>query len=202
MSDQPLLLLLMIAAGLYVGKLWQDDRRAALAGQPNPGALPGATAAPLNIVFVAIAGALVLLALETWGEIRLGIAAEQSRITALFGLYTLSAAIIEEVIFRGYVVVKSNRRSLRWAGIIAASTVFALLHPFLWNWENGFTLSLGLKGWFSTGMIFTGSLWFYAMRFAGWNTTQSLLPCFAAHLTKNLGVIAIKAQQGFVEGWW
>lgn len=202
MSDQPLMLLLMIAAGLYVTKLWRDDRRAALAGQPNPGALPGATAAPLNIVCIAIAGALVLLALETWGEIRLGIAAEQSHITVLFGLYTLSAAIIEEVIFRGYVVVKGNRRALRWLGIFAASAVFALLHPFLWKWEDGFTLSLGLKGWFSTGMIFLGSLWFYAMRFAGWNPMQSLLPCFAAHLTKNLGVIAIKGQQGFVEGWW
>ncbi len=202
MSDHPLLLLLMIAAGLYVAKLWRDDRQAAVAGKPNPGALPGAAPAPLNIVIIAIAGALALLALETWGEIRLGIATEQSRITMLFGLYTLSAAIIEEVIFRGYVVVNSSRRALRWLGIIAASAVFALLHPFLWNWDEGFTLSLGLKGWFSTGMIFIGSLWFYAMRFAGWNTTHSLLPCFAAHLTKNLGVIAIKAQQGFVEGWW
>lgn len=202
MSDQPLLLLLMIAAGLYVTKLWRDDRQAALAGKPNPGALPGATAAPLKIVIIAILGALILLALETWGEIRLGIAAEQSRITVLFGLYTLSAAIIEEVIFRGYVVVKSNRRVLRWLGIFVASAVFALLHPFLWNWEDGFSLTPGLKGWFSTGMIFLGSLWFYAMRFAGWNAAQSLLPCFAAHLAKNLGVFAIKAQQGFVEGWW
>lgn len=202
MSDHPLLLLLMIAAGIYVAKLWRDDCRAALAGQPNPGALPGATAAPAKLLIIAICGALILLTLETWGEIRLGIAAEQSRITVLFGFYTLSAAIIEEVIFRGYVVVKSPHRALRWAGIFAASLVFALLHPFLWNWEEGFTLSLTPKGWFSTGMIFIGSLWFYAMRFSGWNTTQSLLPCFAAHLAKNLGVFVIKVQQGFVEGWW
>jgi hypothetical protein len=85
---------------------------------------------------------------------------------------------------------------------LVSSAVFALLHPFVWSWEEGFTLTLGLNDWFSTGMIFLGSLWFYAMRFSGLNTTRSMLPCFAAHLVKNLGVIAVKAQEGFVDGWW
>lgn len=202
MNDQPLLLLLMIAAGVYVAKLWRDDCRNAQIGSPKPGTLPGASGAPPKLVILAVVGALILLALETWGEIQLGIASEQSRIAVLFGFYTLSATIIEEVIFRGYVVLKTNRQSLRWLGILAASAVFALLHPFLWSRKDGFAFTFGLKGWFSTGMIFLGSVWFYAMRFAGWNTTQSLLPCFAARMAKNLGVFAIKAQQGFVEGWW
>jgi len=50
--------------------------------------------------------------------------------------------------------------------------------------------------------VFAGSLWFYAVRFASWNPQRSLLPCFAAHAAKNLGVIAVKAAQGFVVGWW
>ncbi|HRI81278.1 MAG TPA: CPBP family intramembrane metalloprotease [Opitutaceae bacterium] len=202
MNDHPLLLLLMIGAGVYVAYLWRSDCQAAQAGRPNPGALPGTAPASRRMLILAASGALALLALETWGEIRLGIASEQSRLTLFFALYTLSAAIVEEVIFRGYLVIRGRGTGMRWVGILAASAVFALLHPFLWQWEEGFQLTLGLKGWFSTGMIFLGSLWFYAVRFAGWNPAHSLLPCFVAHLTKNLGVIAIKAQQGFIDGWW
>lgn len=203
MSDQPLLLVLLIAAAAYVAKLWRDDCRAARAGRADPRALPGATPAPPRAVVLAIVGALVLLALETWGEIRLGIAGEQSRMTVLFGLYTLAAAVIEEVIFRGYLVIEGRGAVARGAGIVAASLAFALLHPFLWAWDDaGFRWTVGLKGWFSTAAVFAGSLWFYAARFASWNPQRSLLPCFAAHAAKNLGVIAIKAAQGFVVGWW
>ncbi len=203
MSDQPLFLLLLIAAAAYVAKLWRDDCREVLAGRPNPRALPGATPAPRRALVIAVLGALVLLALETWGEIRLGIAGEQSRMTALFALYTLAAAVIEEVIFRGFIVIDGRGAAARWVGIIGASLVFAAIHPFLWNWDDdGFRWTFGLKGWFSTAAVFAGSLWFYAVRFASWNPQRSLLPCFAAHATKNLGVIAIKAAQGFVVGWW
>ncbi len=203
MSDQPLVLVLMIAAAAYVAKLWRDDCRAAQTGQPHPRALPGATPAPRRAVLIAVAGALVLLALETWGEIRLGIAGEQSRMTALFGLYTLAAAVIEEVIFRGYVVIDGRGAVARWAGIVGASLVFAALHPFLWIWDDaGFRWTVGLKGWFSTAAFFACSLGFYTVRFAAWNPERSLLPCFAAHAAKNLGVIAIKAAQGFLIGWW
>lgn len=202
MNDQPLLLLLMIAAAVYVAKLWRDDCRSAEAGQPNPRALPGATPAPRRAWMIATAGALILLALETWGELHLGIAGEQSRMTALFGLYTLAAAIIEELIFRGYIIITYRGPAVRWFGIVGASLLFAVLHPFLWKWDGGFIWTVGIKGWFSTAAIFLGSLWFYTVRFARWNPEHSLLPCFAAHAAKNLGVIAIKAVQGFLVGWW
>ncbi len=65
MTDDPLLIALMAAAGLYVGKLWLDDLQAARAGTPNPRALPGATSAPLPATVIAIVGALALLAAET-----------------------------------------------------------------------------------------------------------------------------------------
>ena len=202
--NHPLLLVLMTAAGLYVGKLWRDDARAARSGTANPNALPGATAAPRRAIVIAVAGALVLLALETFGEAALGLAALQSRMSWLFALYSVAAApVIEELIFRGWIVIENHGSAARWAGAVGASLVFATLHPFLWRWDDtGFALTLTAKGWFSTMAIFAGSLWFYAARLAAWNPTGSLLPCFAAHATKNLGVVLIKAATGFMGGAW
>ena len=202
MTDNPLLLLFMIGAAGYLGRLWWADLRQARAGSPNPQALPGATPAPTRALVIAAAGSVLLLAGETWGEYALDITSEQSTITALFALNTLGAAIIEELIFRGYLVIDKRGAGLRWLGIVGASAVFALLHPFLWSTENGFHLTLTVKGAFSTGAAFVFSLWFYYVRFAKWNPSQSLLPCMIGHATKNLGVIAIKAAQGFVVGWW
>lgn len=202
MTENPLLLFLMIAAALYVAKLWREDYRSGLAGNAHPQALPGATSAPKNAYTFAIIGSLLLLAGETWGEYQLNVVSEQSELTILLALYTLVAPIIEEIIFRGYLVINNRGTTIRWIGIVAASAIFALLHPFLWEWDEGFTLTLTAKGAFSTAAAFTFSLWFYAVRFAGWNPRHSLLPCFVAHATKNLGVIAIKAAQGYVVGWW
>ena len=152
---------------------------------------------------IAATGALVLVALETAGESALGLAGQQSRMTGLFGLYTLVAAFMEELVFRGYLVVENRGRAALWAGIVGTSLLFALLHPFLWEWRDGaLHPQLNAKGWFSTGAVLAASLWFYAVRVLSMNPTRSLLPCIAAHLAKNLAVIGIKAAQGFIGGWW
>ncbi len=205
MNDNPLLLLVCAAAGLYAAWLWWDDFRAARAGRPHPRALPGAGPAPALACAVAAGGALAITAAETWGEIHLGLNAEQSKITVLFGGYTLVAAFIEELVFRGFIVVEGRGTAMRWVGAVGASVLFAALHQFLWEWNKDvpFHLTLTAKGWFSTGAVFVSSLWFYAMRFAvRLNPRASLLPCFAAHLAKNGAVFAIKAAQGFVVGGW
>ncbi len=205
MNDNPLLLLAVFAAGLYVAGLWWGDLRAARSGRPNAQALPGAVPATARACVVAAAGAVAITLLETWGEIRLGLSAEQSKMTALFGAYTLMAAFIEELVFRGFIVVQGRGAAAKWAGALGASSLFAALHPFLWSWNQGapFHLTLTAKGWFSTGAVFASSLWFYAMRFTvRLNPQASLLPCFAAHGAKNLAVITIKAAQGFVTGVW
>ncbi len=219
MNDDPILLVLMTAAGLYVLHLWRQDYLADRAGKPNPGALPGATPAPVKACAIAALGGGVILAVETWGEIRLGLSDQQSTITVLFGVYTLIAAFIEELIFRGFIVIDGRGKALRWAGIVGASILFAVLHPFLWNWDMGedtagwhalmvwrwhewFTWQMTPKGWFSTAIVFASSLWFYTVRFASFNPRRSLLPCIAAHAAKNLGVFAVKGIQGFVTGWW
>ncbi len=202
--NHPLLLLLMTAGGLYVAWLWFRDRRVARRGPPAAQALPGATDAPWRATFVAVAGALLLLAVETLGENALGLSAQQSSMTWLFGLYSVAAApVIEEIIFRGYLVVEGRGSRGLWTGVVCASVGFAALHPFLWRWDDaGFALTLTAKGWFSTAVVFATSLWLYAARFAPWNPRRSLLPCFAAHSGKNLGVLVIKHAQGFVSGWF
>jgi membrane protease YdiL (CAAX protease family) len=124
--------------------------------------------------------------------------------SALFGVYSiLGAPVLEEVLFRGYVVIENRGRAALWGGVLGVSLLFALLHPFLWEWKDkGFTVNLGVKAWFSTAAIFAVSVWFYTVRFFRLNPQRSLLPCFVAHATKNLGVFAIKYVQGFVGGWW
>jgi len=202
-SDQPLLLLALGVGSIVVGKWWRDDWQAGKRGEARPNAFPGATAVSARCTTIAIVGAIVLLALETGGEYALGLSEQQSRMTVLFGLYTLSAAFLEELVFRGYLVIENRGRVALWLGVLGASVVFALLHPFLWRWEDG-TLAwrLDRKALFSTVMIFAGSLWFYAVRFLPINPTRSLLPCIAAHVAKNVGVFACKAAQGHVIGWW
>jgi membrane protease YdiL (CAAX protease family) len=200
--NHPTLLVLLIAASMYVGKWWVHDVRAARAGKPNPQSLPGATRATWPAVVIAVSGAFVLLALETAGEIGLGVAHEQGRISWLFAFYSIaSAPLIEELIFRGWLVVEDRGRALMWAAAIVASLAFALFHPFLWRWDDGLSLTVGVKGFFSTGIVFTLSLWLYAARLGPWNPERSLLPCIAAHAAKNLGVVAIKAATGYIDGW-
>jgi membrane protease YdiL (CAAX protease family) len=202
-QDNPWLLIGLILAGGVVVKWWHDDCQAARRGAPHPRAFPGATPAGSLVILVAAGGALLLLAAETAGEHVLGLTAQQSRMTGLFGLYTLVAAFLEELIFRGYLVIENRGRRALLAGMVGASLGFALLHPFLWEWRDAsLHFQGGAKAWFSTATIFAGSLWFYAVRFFPLNPTRSLLPCVAAHATKNLGVIAIKYAQGFVDGWW
>ena len=203
MNDQPALLTLLIAAGIYTLHLWRQDYRAQQAGTPHPRALPGATPAPLRASLIAAAGALLILSAETLGEIQLGLSEQQTKITVLFGAYTLVAAFIEELMFRGFLVMEGKGNLRLWAGIVGASLIFAALHPFLWNWEGAdFKWTLTAKGAFSTAVVFVSSLWFYMVRFAGFNPQRSLIPCIVAHASKNLGVIIIKAATGFIAGGW
>lgn len=203
MNDDPALLILMTAVGLYAMHLWRQDYRASRVDAPDPRGLPGATPASIKACAIAAAGALLILAAETWGEIQLGLSDQQSKITVLFGLYTLIAAFTEELIFRGFLVIERKGKLIQWTGVFGASLLFAILHPFLWHWgDDGFAWTLTLKGWFSTATVFIASLWFYTVRFASFNPHRSLLPCITAHAVKNLGVLIIKAAQGHVAGWY
>jgi membrane protease YdiL (CAAX protease family) len=203
-TSDHVVLLLLVGASVWVARAWVNDYRAALAGTPNDKSIPGATPVSASATALASVGALFILALETGGEHMLGVSAAQSKVTVLFALYSIGGApIIEEIIFRGYLVIENRGRLVLWAGVVGISLLFAFLHPFLWTWNGqGLTLQFGAKPWFSTAVVFTVSLWFYTVRFFRLNPRRSLLPCFVAHATKNLGVFAVKYVEGFVGGWW
>ena len=200
---------LFCVISLWLARMWIREARE---NSQGGSVLPGASSCPWKAVIIAVAGTLVLLALETWGEIRLGISAEQKDVSWLALPMFAAAAFTEEVIFRGYLVVERRGNAVRWASIILFSLIFALIHDHLWSFEmpedrsfgmfaaiyDGFSLNLSLKGFFSTGFIFVGALWFYFVRFFKWNPHASLLAPVAAHLVKNIAVFAIKLVQGHV----
>jgi len=207
--------MLLAVAGLtsYVFYTWFGDFRRNQQGRPDPRAFPGAVPCPKAAIVVAVVGALALLGMETGGEYLLGVSEQQSNITVLYLLAMVGAAFGEELVFRGFLVVTNHGRLALIGSIIGFSMLFALGHPFLWDWKSAgvgqphqLVFDFSTKACWSTALVFLFSFWLYAMRFPlrhpKLNPQRSLLPCIAAHLAKNLGVFAIKLTQGHVSGWW
>ena len=198
-QEDPIAILIIFAGSSYLFKIWLKDYRASINQTPNPRAFPGAFPAPQSLIWIGISGALLILGLETGGEYALGLSESQSDISWLYLLAMIAAAFLEEIIFRGYLVITQRGKAILVLGCIGFSLIFALLHPFLWSWkEQGLEINASLKGGFSTGIVFMNSLWFYMLRFMPKNRAQSLVPCIAAHLSSNLGVFIIKLAQGHV----
>lgn len=199
MDESPVMVILYVGIAAYVGNLyWGDLQQWKKSREAWRGALPGATSPSLAILVIGIIGALLILAAETGGEIALGISAEQSDMVWYFVFASLGAGIVEEVIFRGYLVVENKGRVALISSCVAYSLLFALIHPHLWSTDDGFHLTLTEKGFFSTSILLANSLWFYALRFAPWNKNQSIFPCMLAHAASNLGVFGVKWVQGFI----
>lgn len=207
------MILFYAGIALYVVHLYRADYLAEKSGEPNPKPLPGATSAPGSLYLIGMIGALLILAIETYGEIALGISAEQSDMVWFFVFATLGAGILEEVIFRGFLVVENRGHFLLVASCLLFSLLFALFHPYLWEldypegvrawqfWLADFNLILTPKAFFTTSILFLNSLWFYALRFGRWNQNRSLFPCMLAHSASNLGVFVVKWAQGHVMFW-
>jgi membrane protease YdiL (CAAX protease family) len=208
MSESPLIMILLFAAAVYIAKLWRDDYLAGIKGSPNPKALPGATTVPSAAIWIGVVVAVLLVLVETAGELALGVSAEQTDITVLFLLPMIGAGIIEELVFRGYLVIKSKGRNMLILSIVGFSLIFTLLHYQYYaeieTLEEGrqLTLKLDEKALWSLSMLFINSLWFYSLRFFKWNPNQSLLPCFLAHISSNVAVFLVKLAQGHVTGLW
>ena len=204
MFDSLLVQFLYAGAAIFLLYLWIKDYRAQQQGMPLPASpLPGAFPASRAICLIAVAGAVLLLLGEVAGEYALDLVDQQTEITLFFGLITLGAAIIEEIIFRGYLVVTKKGRLWLIGSIVFFSLIFALIHGHFWDYsqEEGLEWTFTTKAYFTTTFLFLNSLWFYAVRFLPWNTKNSLLPCFLAHATSNLGVVVVKALQGYVVGF-
>ena len=205
MTESPILTIIVFAAALYLLRLWYADYRSSGSGEPNPGALPGATPASPGIVWIGVAGALGLVAIETLGEIFLGISEEQSDIKAIALFSLIAAGIIEEVIFRGYLVVQKHGRGWLIVSVIGFSLLFTLLHYQYYTDFDGSgdgIIHIGTKEGWTLLLLFLNAIWFYSLRLCKWNPQKSLLPCFAAHISSNLAVFVVKLVQGHVTGLW
>lgn len=210
-GDDPIVSLIMFAMALWLLRMWWlDTQQARDKGVSEKHYLPGHFFASKSCIVLASLGALVILSFEVVGEYALGIVEEQEMIGVVFLLSILGAAVIEEVVFRGYLVFAHRGRLAFWAGILGCSVVFTLLHPYLWSfeppsdsswqfWRGTWECHWDDKAFFSSALVFTNSLWFYAVRFLPNNPQHSLLPCFVAHAVSNLGVFVVKAFQGFID---
>lgn len=198
MTENPIMILLYVGIAAYVGNMYWSDYKAQRGGEPKEGAMPGAFQTTIAAVLVGVLGSLVLLGVETGGEIALGITAEQSEVVWYLLITWLCAGVIEEVIFRGYLVVDKKGTAALVGSCVGFSLIFALLHPHLWSMEDGFHLTFTEKGAFTTALLFANSLWWYACRFGPWNPTRSIFPCMIAHASSNLGVFIVKLAQGYV----
>lgn len=207
-QDNPTFALVNFAIAACLFHMWLGDFRFWRAnGAPRNGAFAGATSvSPKFGVFAALAAA-ALLAVHIAVETALGVEQKQTSVSAWALFSWIGAAWTEEFVFRGYLVVQNRGRAALVASIIVFSLVFALGHPFMWDYSVPEGASVFGGQWkfdFSaqpinaTLSIFTCSLLFYALRFVPANKNRSIIPCACAHLTYNLGVFAAKAVQGFV----
>jgi membrane protease YdiL (CAAX protease family) len=196
-----------------VGKTADNSAAPANSAAPEKPFFSGATRCAVGFVVLAAAGGVALTLLETAGECALGISAQQKNVPVAALATFLAASVIEEIVFRGWLVVESRGRAALLASIFGVSVFFALGHDFLWQfslekdvpwWEfwRGFSTNFSLKGWYSFGAVFVASIYFFAVRFCPQNPLRSLLPCFAAHAARNAAVFAIKLAQGHVVGAW
>jgi membrane protease YdiL (CAAX protease family) len=201
MNESPFMVLLYVGVAAYVGYMyWGDYQSNQASEQPDPRGMPGATSASLGLFVIGVIGALLILAAETGGEIALGIASEQSEMVWYFVFAILGAGIVEEIIFRGYLVVDNKGRAALIGSCVGFSLIFAIIHGHFWSNEEGeaFAWTFTTKAFFTTGILLVNSLWFYALRFGRWNKNRSLFPCMLAHAASNLGVFCVKWAQGFV----
>jgi len=201
MNESPFMVLLYVGVAAYVGYMyWGDYQSNQASEQPDPRGMPGATSASLGLFVIGVIGALLILAAETGGEIALGIASGQSEMVWYFVFATLGAGIVEEIIFRGYLVVDNKGRAALIGSCVGFSLIFAIIHGHFWSNEEGeaFAWTFTTKAFFTTGILLANSLWFYALRFGRWNKNRSLFPCMLAHAASNLGVFCVKWAQGFV----
>lgn len=210
MTENPVMILLYLGIAAYVGNMYWGDYKSGRAEDPEAGAMPGATATSLAAILIAVAGALVILGIETGGEIALGVVSEQSEMVWYFVFAIVAAGIVEEVIFRGYLVIDKKGTALLAVSCLAFSLLFAIIHFHLFSieypdevqwwqiWQAEVDWTLTSKAWFSTAILFLNSLWFYACRFGPWNSTRSIFPCMIAHAASNFGVFLVKWVQGYV----
>ena len=92
-------------------------------GGLRKGAFEGATPAPFGLIAAGVVAALALLAVNSVAELAAGVEADQTKVAPWALLSWVGAAFVEELIFRGYLVVKNRGR----AALVGSIFLFSFL---------------------------------------------------------------------------
>ena len=176
MNEDPLIILIYCAIAIYIANIYRADIKAFVAGEPNVKALPGAKPTNGLLIFASVLGALVLLGNAVVGEYALGIVEAQSEMVWFFVFASISAGVIEEVVFRGYLVVQNRGRNALVLSCLGFSLVFALVHGYLWSMEDGFAWNFTVQGFSIPGSYFLiQSVFMHCVLALGMRTSRSCL---------------------------
>ncbi len=207
-QDDPTFAIINFAIAAYLFYLWLTDFKFySRQGETKKGLLEGAKPVSLRFCAIAICLSLLLLGVHTFSEISFGVQAQQTSVAPWALISWIGAAFVEELIFRGYLVIQNKGRALLLGSILLASVVFALGHPFMWDYTVGegasvfdgvWSFKFSAQSILATLAVFECSLLFYLLRFIPANKNRSLIPCVCAHCAYNIGVFTVKASQGFV----
>ena len=208
-QDSPVYSIISFGIAFYLFYMWFGDyRHYCKTGELRKGAFEGATSVQSKLLWIAFATGVGILLLVTFAESLAGATSEQTSVAPFALISWIGAGFVEELIFRGYLVVKNKGKFALVGSILFFSFVFAIGHPFLWDYtvEDGqsvlsgvWKLNLTLQATIATISIFACSLLFYSLRFVPMNVNRSILPCIVAHIAYNCGVFAMKLGQGFVQ---
>ena len=83
---------------------------------------------PALLTIASVLAGLVLLGNAVIGEYALGLVELQSEMVWFFLFASLSAGVIEELVFRGYLVLENKGRNALVLSCIGFSLLFALIH--------------------------------------------------------------------------
>ena len=133
-----------------------------------------------DILIGIILGALIMgagyLLLYFWGEIQFERVLFNFTDLTLIFLHFLIVALVEEVLFRGYILRNLMISFDKYIALIVSSCLFSLMHGFNPNISSFSLMGLFLAGMLlGTTYIFTKNLWFPIALHFSWNLFQSLL---------------------------
>jgi membrane protease YdiL (CAAX protease family) len=182
--------IIYLLIGLGVAYAWFNEYQKR---QINPGPelfWPGTTRAPLSGILITVSGIFLFTVAETCAEIHFHVTANQSVSNLHILGASLAAAIVEEMVFRGF-VAPSQLRGIKLLGlIIIGSLIFSVIH--------GFDFST-VQGKISLITTFFISVWLYLGRYSPLNPERSILPCLIGHVVRNVAVFGVKWAQGYVD---
>lgn len=191
--------ILSVAAAAIVIFFWATDYRRWKSGAPFERALPGATGASWKLVRLSVLVSIGIAAVQILGEYALGVTGTLSPIPAYLILPLLGAGIVEELIFRGYLVIEKKGRRTMIVSIVFFSIASALVHGHLLaKVDYGFRMTFAPASIWWTLILVVNSLWWYTVRFLPSNKDKSLLPCFAGHMASTLVIFLVRMVQGCV----